>query len=59
MEEKLQSHAEKLRGEECFIQGSPEKQNQEDGCVCVCVCVYSLKIKTHMIYFLRNQCTEL
>ena len=57
MEEKLQSHAEKLRGEGCFIQGSPEKQNQEDGCVCVCVCVYSLKIKTHMIYFLRNQCT--
>ena len=41
MEEKLQSHAEELRGEGCVIQGSPEKQNQED----VCAYIYILTIK--------------
>ena len=52
----MQSPAEKLRGEGCVIQGSPEKQKQEDaGGLCVYIC--SLKIKIHRIYFLRNQLT--
>ena len=51
----MQSPAEKLRGEGCVIQGSPEKQKQEDeGGLCVYIYIYSLKIKIHTIYFLRN-----